>query len=241
MSKVTKQSLWPQLFLRCTISLHSEASLPPKTGRRPLTHIYTPQTSPLRTPDPGALLTESNLGQVQPVDPGDLAQGVGGDEDHHEADGAAGPAVRGQEHECWNGAWLTREVPSSSPQPPALEIERGLCRASKHGQRGQWPGKASVPWGRTPSTHHSPGEGPGNSPERPGHGLQPGPGTRRGCLARPWGVWPSAGCDSRGPPGPHLVRVPQASSDTCTRLTLEPLTRACSQHLAQGTCLVNVS
>jgi hypothetical protein len=31
---------------------------------------------------------------MQPIDPGNLAQGVGGDEDHHEADGTAGSAGR---------------------------------------------------------------------------------------------------------------------------------------------------
>lgn len=178
---------------------------------------------------------------MQPVDPGDLAQGVGGDEDHHEADGAARPVVRGQEHECWNGAWLTREVRSSSPQPPALEIERGLCRASKHGQRGQWPGKASVPWGRTPSTHHSPGEGAGNSPERPGRGPQSSPGTPAWVPSKATGGL--ALCrlrlerPSRAPPG-------QGSTGLVRHLHTpnpEPLTRACSQHLAQGTCLVTVS
>lgn len=37
------------------------------------------------------VLTLRNLGQVQPVDPGDLAEGVGGVENHHEADGTSRP------------------------------------------------------------------------------------------------------------------------------------------------------
>lgn len=44
------------------------------------------------------LLTQSYLGQVQAVHPGDLAQGVWSDEDHHDADGAARPA-EGKHHQ----------------------------------------------------------------------------------------------------------------------------------------------
>ena len=72
-----------------SIPLHSEASVAPETERFPRAHTYTHPKPPAVHPDPRALLTESDLGQVQPVDPGDLAQGVGGDEDHHEADGAS--------------------------------------------------------------------------------------------------------------------------------------------------------
>lgn len=40
------------------------------------------------------MLTQCNLGQMQPVDPGDLTEGVGSVEDHHEADGTSRPTVR---------------------------------------------------------------------------------------------------------------------------------------------------
>lgn len=52
-----------------------------------------PPSLPLTQPTlPGGSLTEGDLGQVQAVHPGDLAEGVGSDEDHHDADGATGPA-----------------------------------------------------------------------------------------------------------------------------------------------------
>lgn len=85
MSKVTKPSTPSPFTQKPPRPLRLNAPLVP-------THTHTPNLP--STPDPRALLTESDLGQVQPVDPGDLAQRVGGDEDHHEADGAARPSVR---------------------------------------------------------------------------------------------------------------------------------------------------
>jgi len=40
------------------------------------------------------VLTQPNLGQVQAIDPGDLAQRIWSDEDHHDTDGAARPVGR---------------------------------------------------------------------------------------------------------------------------------------------------
>lgn len=69
-----------------------------------------------------ALLTQCYLGQVQAVHPGDLAQGVWGDEDHHDADGAARPAW-GKHH----------QLPPPPPQgaKSLLMILKLTCPASQ--------------------------------------------------------------------------------------------------------------
>lgn len=157
---------------------------------------------------------------MQPVDPGDLAQGVGGDEDHHEADGAAGPVAR----RAWRmsahnqGPAPPGQPPSSSLNPRALEIQSEVC--SEHRsvvtEAGGPPAKPA-PRGGSPSICHGPRRErppPEWLPHAPAH-----PRRVRLVPSKAGGTWPSAGCDSRGPsraapaqpPTPGLVRHLSAS------------------------------
>ena len=193
----------------------------PETERPPRTHTYTHPKPPAVHPDPRALLTESDLGQVQPVDPGDLAQGVGGDEDHHEADGAAGPSVREQGMSAGMGPGSPGDCqPISHPNQPW----RRSAVCAEHGSTARGAGGLAKPWSlgeRVPPPTTA--AGTGRSPERQGHSL---PARARG-PARPQGSGPLQAATQAATLGP----TGQPSTGLTSRLhtpSPEPVTRACS-------------
>lgn len=200
-----------QLFLH---HLPPTREPPPPRAWMPPTHtwIHTPQLPCLLTCSLWGLLTESDLGQVQPVDPGDLAQGVGGDEDHHEADGAAGPLVRRSVSAQNKGLAPPARAPGSSLTPRAPEKSE-VCT-----EHPVWPERPVA----RPAKPQSPGGGarrkapppewPGHTPAQP-QGPQPGRPAKPEVSGRLWAVTQEA------LPGLHAASFPWALSDTCACLT----------------------
>lgn len=152
---------------------------------------------------------------MQPVDPGDLAQGVGGYEDHHEADGTAGPSVRRTKSVSAQSKGLT-------PPGPAPSSSLTPCLGERSVQSSQvWPGRpvACPAKPRSPrgGVLHPPWpqeEGPSPIAARPHCSSAQVP--RRGHPAKPEVSGHLSAKRREALPGLHLVSFPRALSDTCS-------------------------
>lgn len=120
-------------------------------------------------------------------------------------------------------AWLPRATARNFPQPMCPgDTERGLLRTPKCGHRGRWPTQRSLSPPGQESLHPPWPQETANSlrvastwPRSP----QLAPGASAWCLAKPEVSGPRQAATREAPPGLHLVSLPGASSDTCTRPT----------------------
>lgn len=126
------------------------------------------------------------------------------------------------------GSW---EAASPSPAPPALETERGLCRAFKHGQRGWVAWQSLGPLGKEflypPQLQGQVGPWWATGHSLPSLAQEPSKATGSG---------PPVGCNSSSPLGP--TGQSSAGLSQPARAGPEPVTRACSWPLMQDSCSV---
>ena len=95
--------------------------------------------------------------------------------------------------------WLPQHKHPTLPSPHVPRRKSESARGIKGGQRGPWPTRQSLsPLGEEP-LHPPRLQEEGTSPRVAGPHSSPAPGASAWVPSKARSVWPSVGCDSRGP------------------------------------------